>query len=46
MSTPCLVLYDFEPSTKEERKEHKELKRVSRLKALVERLDAIVRRKS
>lgn len=45
MSTPCLVLYDYEPTTKETREEHKQVKRTSRLRALVERLDEIVRRR-
>lgn len=46
--SPGLVLYDFEPAPKtttpEERAEYKSRRRSRRLRALVERLDEIVRR--
>jgi len=46
--SPGLVLFDYgqEPqkTTEEERAEHKSRRRTARLRALVERLDEIVRR--
>lgn len=49
MRTPCLVLFDYEPTqktTKEDRDAYKEVKRVSHLTKLVQRLDSIIRRRS
>lgn len=46
--SPCNVLFDYDQAktttTKDERAEYKSQRRSARLRALVERLDAIVRK--
>lgn len=46
--SPCLVLFDYDQpkttTTPEERAEYKSRRRSARLRALVERLDEIVRK--